>query len=211
MAFALLHQDDFNRSDRTLSGDTMSDGLGAWTERPAGSSWSIVSNQADCAAGGGVILYDSAMSAVDVQKAEATYYGSVGGPAVRCSAGTGGHGNAYAAHCNPTIYVFRFTNGIGTIIGFSTGAGTAAGEVVSISAEGSTIRSYDDGVLVHDLTDSTHATGVCGLYGSGGTTPTYDDFADYIEAAAGHPATRRLGLIAGMRPLEIGREGARII
>lgn len=44
------------------------------------------------------------------------------------------------------------------------------------------------------------------LYGSG-TPPGYDSFAG---GTAGHPAMRRLGLVAGCRPVEIGREGAYI-
>ena len=175
MALALLHADDFNRSDRSLDGDTMSDGLGAWA-RYGGTSWSIVSNEADSV--GTTVLVDSAMSDAGDQKSEVSERaGGDIGPICRWRAGGGGIGDLYLAYCGDgTLY--RVSGGSYTAIAAAGGSVTNP-HVAAVEAIGSTITFYKNGVSIGSATDSTYATGKCGLWGGGASG---DNFADYIDA-----------------------------
>ena len=47
--------------------------------------------------------------------------------------------------------------------------------------------------------------------GNAGAKVRVDNFLSESVAAAGHPAMRRFGLVAGMRPVEVGRDGVAVM
>lgn len=185
MALTLLHADDFNRSDGSLEGSTMSDGLGAWAS-PAG-TWDILSNEAKNSSWSSDIgIWDAAMSAVGDQKAQAKVRTNDSGVIVRHNEGGAGAATYYLAYLNAaTIYLYRRDAGGFSLL--SSLASAAVDDVIGISAVGTTIEGFVNGVSAGTVTDATLATGKAGLYGGGGGTSTFDDFADYVESASPSP------------------------
>lgn len=91
----------------------------------------------------------------------------------------------------------------------------AANDVVKLDVAGSTLTLYRNGVSVLSITDSSISAGIrTGIANLAGFDDLRgDDFeaSDGAAAPTGHPATRRLSLTNYNRPLEIGREGAKVI
>lgn len=211
MALTLLHADTFNRADSTLSGATFSDGLGAWTV--VSGAWEVVSNQGrSTTPTGDRIAYDSAMSVVTDQRSEFTVISDDIGAVCRWDAGGGGIGTFYLAYVGIggglALYYY---NGSFNAIGSGSGSVTA-GDVVALDAVGTAITVRKNGTSTITATDSTYASGKCGMYGGGTGNRLFDDYNVYTEpAAGGHPTSRRFGLIdpnhGRARMTEIGREG----
>lgn len=175
MALSLLHADTFTRSDGALDASTMSDGLGTWS---AGGSFAVSSNQ--CAgdngdAGG----WDSAMSDVADQAAEADIIDGDSGVLVRHSAG----GNntyylAYRSGAGTGVTLYRRDSG-GGFTSLSSAGDLTLGSKLTIEAIGSALRVLIDDVETGSATDSTYASGRAGIYKG-----TVDDFNDYVDAGS---------------------------
>lgn len=159
--------DNFNRADGPIGSN--------WTGAIHG--FQIVSNATtgDTNGANNLVFWNADTFNAD-QKSEVTVtaIGNGQGPAVRCNA-TGG-GNGYIVYAAGTvIQLYEFTNGTATLV-HDYSSSIAAGDVLRIEAEGTTIRVYKNNVQVGtDITDSTHATGSAGLY-SGSDTGSMDDW-----------------------------------
>lgn len=184
--FSTLHQDTFNRSNGSLNGSTMSDGLGTWASSVATADvWDIVSNRAFGTNGTDAGIWDSAMSAVDVQKAEATITIDDTGVIVRHNAGSTNFDAAY-------YMLYLYSGGLTLYIhnaggaGFTSfgSAGTASvGDTLALSADGNTLEWFVNGTSGGTTTDSTLTTGRCGLYGGGLDSSEVDNFKDFVESS----------------------------
>lgn len=181
MALTLLHADDFNRADGSLEGSTMSDGLGTWAT--VAGTWDILSNEAkNSVFASDIGIWDSAMSAVADQKAQAKVRTTDSGVIVRHNEGGAGAATYYLVYVSgTTLALYRRDAGGFSLLG-NIGA-VALDDVVGISAVGTTIEGFVNGVSAGTVTDATYATGKAGLYGGGGGLSTFDDFADYVEPA----------------------------
>lgn len=195
MALTLLHADDFNRSNGSLEGSTMSDGVGAWAT--VAGTWDILSNEAKNSAWSSDIgIWDSVMTAVGDQKAQAKVRTNDSGVIVRHNEGGAGAATYYLAYLNAaTIYLYRRDAGGFSLL--SSLASAAVDDVIGISAVGTTIEGFVNGVSAGTVTDATYATGKAGLYGGGGGLSTFDDFEDYVEPAGGQPIRKRMGGMVG--------------
>lgn len=157
VGLSTLHQDTFNRSDRDLNGDTMSDGLGVWTVTEG--TWSIVGNQAQAdAVLGENVAYDSAMSSVGTQRVSVTTRGPESGAFARWSSNQG-----YLAHrlsnSSTALYV-KYGTGL-NYASLSTGSSNAVnGDIQSCDCDGTTIAYLLNGSANGSpATDSTVSSG----------------------------------------------------
>lgn len=184
MALVTLHQDNFNRSDRALNGDTMSDGIGAWADDYG--AWNIASNQAHApttALDGSAVVYDSVMSAVDIQRVSVVRTSSNAlGVIGRYDPATN-HG--YMAYWStiPNCILYRTTAGsVYTSLG--TGTASSAGDTIALDASGSSITFLVNGTAkVGPVTDANYATGVAAMYGTG-TGRYVDTFLVQVDQAS---------------------------
>lgn len=162
--------DNFNRAD--------SSGLGAsWT----GSLWAgeptfdIVSNAAKSAANYRSNYYNVSTFGPDAE-CYATWSGGRGWLYVRVN-GTGATLNAYGCRAETTVgtnAIIRIDNGVETVLGAAFAIPTS-GDQVGISAVGSTITCYYNGVSQATRTDATYsASGYLGFEGAG--TCVFDNF-----------------------------------
>lgn len=203
LGLTILHSDNFNRANSTLSGSTMSDGIGAWMDD--GLSASIVSNEVSSSGLGA--CYDSVMSAVGVQRVSVKTrsnfaYPLSGGVIARCdpSANTGyimlngyyGNSRCYRADDYTTANFTQIISG---------SFNPSAGDTIAVDCDGSTIDFLHNGSsLFGPATDSTYATGVGGL--AGYFAGYCDDWQVEVASAVGQPLIKRLGGIpyaAGLR------------
>lgn len=182
MSLTLLHQDIFNRADSDLSGSTMSDGLGAWTDHPvAAGKFQVTSNKATATAE--TVTVDSAMSAVDIQKAEVSLFDSDSGVIIRWAAGAGGMGNFYLAYdFNGNIYYY---DGSFHSIASPGSWSPSSGDVITLEGNGTSLDLHLNGISKATATDATYATGICGMYGGGSHTTSLDNFKDYVDSGGG--------------------------
>lgn len=145
--------DDFNRADSTSLGSP-------WSE--VSGDWSIVSNQLRAAdsASAAVLVYDSAL----VQDNNAT---SVTIPVLGNSGQSIGvfcrsdatFQNAYYLRITTTaIQIFKVVSGTLTGLGTNTSATITAGLTLLLTAVGTTITGYIDGVQKVQVTDSAVTT-----------------------------------------------------
>ncbi|MGB0971912.1 MAG: hypothetical protein ACPGVG_13270 [Mycobacterium sp.] len=93
--------------------------------------------------------------------------------------------NWYGIRASGTaLQIYRRTNG-----SFSSSLGSwsglAAGDVLKIEAEGTTIKAYVNGVERISITDSTHTTGRQGLTAYSGTGAVWDDFEAGVVGGGG--------------------------
>jgi hypothetical protein len=72
--------------------------------------------------------------------------------------------------------LFRFDNGIATALGAGVSVAFAPGDVYRITAIGSTIRGYINGVLIQTATDTTYLDGRCGGIRVTANTALLDNF-----------------------------------
>ena len=182
MALTLLHSDNFNRADGSLEGSTMSDGVGVWAS--VAGTWDILSNEAKNSTWSSDIgIWDVAMTAVGDQKAQVKVRTNDSGVIVRHNEGGAGAATYYLAYLNAaTIYLYRRDAGGFSLL--SSLASAAVDDVIGISAVGTTIEGFVNGVSAGTVTDATYATGKAGLYGGGGGLSTFDDFADYVDTGS---------------------------
>lgn len=187
----LQNSDTFNRSNRELIGDTMSDGSGVWASRDNVTGvHSVTSNQYFSGAGSwnNVPVYNTTMSSTQGDQAsEVTYKGSTnGGPVVRYASGAYYYLNVSGSSF--TIY-YATTGYPGTVVG-TVSETTATGDVVRLEAVGTTLTAYENGVSKLSVTDSNLSTGRSGIWLA--FSAYYDDYNDYIpQVTPPAPSTRR--------------------
>lgn len=191
VALATLHTDNFNRSNRNLSGgDAMSDALGTWAT--GGTPCTIVSNEATTGTGAPSISYDSAMSAVATQRVTATRRTAVVGLGVVFRYAN--DSNFYLAHYNPSIaktQLYKNVSNSLTQLG-SDGSSLASGDLISGDADTTTISLLKNGTSDIAVTDSALASGVAGIRFST-TGSTVDDWSVSVPAAILVSAWKGLG------------------
>lgn len=146
-------------------------------------SWTVVVGaidiQSNAAHGNTAVNFSAARWTADAFNANQYAQGVVSGaangyvgPAVRVSA----DGDGYYALWNPvtnTLDLSRIDNGNTETI-LNSVAAAAAGSVIRIEANGSTIRVLDDGVQVLSEPDATYSSGAGGMY-------FYDDEAVFLD------------------------------
>lgn len=202
--------DNFNDSGNVnLDGRTPSDGGSAWIEETAG-TWKTSTDVPT----GRIVAYnlggprgawlEASETEVEVEADIVTVLSNVGviGRVQDAS-------NFYLwRSLSGTNQLYKQVSGSYTLL--ATGSITSvSGDRLKLRCDGSSIKGYVNGVEDASVTDSSLTTGTkVGIYGGAGYV---DDFASTaLGGAAGHPAMRRFGLVAGCRPVEIGREGAYI-
>lgn len=186
MSLVLNNSDTFNRSNRELIGDTMSDGSGVWASRDnATGVHAIVSNQYNSGAGSwsNVPMYNSTMSASQGdQAAEITLVSNTfsGGPAIRYSSGTYYY---IGAITSTSLSIYAASSGYpGTVLATLTGLTINNTSVIKLEGIGSTLTAYVDGSSVGSATDSNYTAGRCGIWNA--FSQTCDAYNDYIPASA---------------------------
>jgi hypothetical protein len=163
--------------------------LANWTD--VYGDWSIVSGVLRETTGGEqayVAIYWSANSWNADQSSQVDAASSIvyAAPAVRMS----GSVLSYYAYFNNGD-VQRVTNGSGASIG--SGATWTTGDTIKISATGSTIEWFKNGVSQGSTTDSTHASGHAGIGGYDAVANLdYDNWVGTGEVAGGGGTTARL-------------------
>lgn len=164
MGWSVLHQDNFNRSNRNLSGDTMSDSVGAWSIGCG--SFSIVST--NVAQGGSYSMaYDNVMSAVDKQKVSvkfASASGMIFGAVARYDGSTYFYFADFGYFgSGQRLFYANVSGSTFTSLGNGGTSGTT-NDVITLEANGSTLTVYKNGSSVFSATDSNIATGVAGMF-----------------------------------------------
>lgn len=145
--------DDFNRSDRNLSGDNGWAVEPAWTPKICSAHVAVILTPgfaSDCYA------YQPDSPSADYYSEIRTNYinGGDGGPVVRYNAGTG---NGYVMLVSGgNIFIYKITGGTRSSLGAESFSWSGPG-LYRLEVIGSTLNGYVDGVLVITRTDSTHA------------------------------------------------------
>jgi hypothetical protein len=204
--------DDFNRTGSpNLHGSTPSDGGSAWVEEVTGA----IKTDTDGVSGRVIAYRLDAPRAAWLESSVTDH--EVSGKPITALDDVGVIGRVQDAS---NYYLLRVAGGGNpvelykqvatayTLLDTGT-TGVVSGDTLKISCNGSTIKGYVNGVEEVSVTDSSLTTGTkVGIRIRG----YIDDFAsaDVGGAPAGHPALRRLGLVAHCRPAEIGREGVRV-
>ena len=176
-----MASDDFNRADG---------GLGANWVRVNGTALAIVSNRVESvAANAGIMKYDTGTWA-DNQESQVTMVsapsGKACGPAVRLS-GTDGTSVGYVFVTDHVSYTYLMTLDNGVLNAMGAGLATpAAGSVLKITASGTTIEAFDDGVSLGTRTNASYTSGKPGIYGEGaGTVIQLDDWSGVGDSGGG--------------------------
>jgi hypothetical protein len=90
------------------------------------------------------------------------------GPAVRIATGAQ---TAYIAQCaSQLLRLVKYVNGTLTVLGTAVSNATANGDVILVTAIGTTITLYQNGAQVVQATDNAIASGNVGLFGAGNNT-----------------------------------------
>ena len=183
LGLVVLHADNFNRSDRALSGDTMSDGLGAWANDVG--AFSIATNQARATSVIGTAdatAYDSAMTAVGTQRATIANQDAQVGSLARYNPAANTGYLSYRTASNAAGLYRVIVGSAYTLLG--SGSSVSSGQTLGCDCDGSSISLLLDGSSdVGPVTDSTYATGVGGVYGI--RDRDLDDWQVEVEAAGG--------------------------
>lgn len=201
--------DNFNQADSTTLGPQLS-----WTELQG--DWKTTSNRAGLDSAGADSQQnraraDSDLSSSDHEASVANYYTGVNinsyhGPALRMpSDGTVSFYSTLTAGVDANIYLTKLVNGTQTNLS-STAVSIADGKIAKVQANGSTIKSFYDGVEKLSLTDTSIAGGVrCGLneFSASVGVPPMDDFLAADLSAGGGPIYTQLerstrGVLRGM-------------
>lgn len=181
---ATLAQDDFNRSDRSLDGDTMSDGSNTWAIH-VGSGWSISSNIATGGYGNRSMYCDTVADTANVRVHADAQGGSYGGPAARMVTGATTAYFAVSRAGFTYTRLFKEVAGSATQLG-SNGPNTSAGDVITVECDGTSISAEINGTPFASVTDSAISTGRVGLMAIAGNAGKADDWiAESIEAGGG--------------------------
>jgi len=198
LALTLLHSDNFNRSNRSLSGDTMSDSTGAWATNHA--SYPSIASQvvSDDGAGGGSgwrAAVDSVMSDVDVQRSTVSWLNWLSGPTVRSDST---NYNGYLSDARPSSStIYKWTSDVAANLG-SDASGNSAADTIAADADGSTIKFMRNGSTIITVTsETTYSTGKAGLRAYGAfSSSLLDDWQ--VEVAGGGSTNARLldGLVS---------------
>lgn len=166
--------DNFNRSDRSLSGDTPSDGGSAWVVHAG--TWNILNNAAykpsnfntnECCS------IESSVSNVDVQTTHSLL--GNGGVAVRIA-----DNNNYllAAVLSTQATMYKRVAGTATQLGSTYSGNTAAGDVWKFTANGTSLTMSQNGTSRITATDGAGQSNTKhGLYDFSSATGTYDQFS----------------------------------
>lgn len=187
---ATLAQDDFNRSDRSLDGDTMSDGSNTWAIH-VGSGWSISSNIARGGYGNRSMYCDTVANTANVRVSGDAQSGTsaYGGPAARMVVGATTAYYAFSRAGATYTKLYKEVAGSATQLG-SNGPNTSVGDVITVECDGTSISGEVNGTPFASVTDSAISTGRVGmmaLTGNGGSTD--DWLAESIEGGATYQGT----------------------
>lgn len=184
LALTVLHSDSFNRSNRSLSGDTMSDSVGAWATQNA-SYPKIVSNQAagDSAGGNWYGAYDSVQTAVAEHRATATWLDWLSQICVRMDSSF----NGYACDARAGSTTIYKATPIGSFSNLGSGSGVSTNDTIAADADtGNNITFLVNGsAAVGPVSDSTYTTGVGGIATNGAFISTGLLDAWQVEIAGG--------------------------
>lgn len=181
VALTTLHQDNFNRSDRALSGDTMSDGLGVWTTTD-GTDPQIISNTANRSSGASSrYAMDGTMSAVDEQLSSIARLSTSNrdnGPTTRMQSITTGYWlDAFSA----TLFMWRENAGLSLI---GSGGLYAANDVVALYSVGNSHSGVVNGsTQLPAITDANFTTGKAGFNAFADTPSSMDDWSVQVAAS----------------------------
>lgn len=164
-----LYSDNFNRADGDLGG--------AWAY-PSG--YAIASNEVATSGGASApfcvniapVRTDSNFSQIEIStRGDGTSVGVI------CRAATVSGQDCYLWRCSATAaQLFKVVGGAATALGSAYTVTVASGDVLKISASGSTITGYINGVQRQQVTDTTHATGKYVGIRSNGTTTKLDNW-----------------------------------
>lgn len=194
--------DTFNRADGNLDGSTSSDGQFTWTEW-AGTLFTVTTNRAQVVLSGvsdnhGRAEFDMASDAYSVQATLALFPVLVG-------AGSAQLGVVGQKDTSTTQTFYRWeagrsaTDGYRELGRYNAGAETslgvdmtvmAAGDIIKLIINGSTIKGQQNGADVFSVTDASPLSGnrrtglSCNLDNTGGATYAFDDFSAADLAAA---------------------------
>lgn len=177
---ATLSQDNFNRSDRDLAGDTMSDGVSTWMVFSG--AYRIVSNQAT---GNTTNWMAKASTNGTDMRTSITYISSSvngSGPACRGS----NSGSAFSGYRSRNNLLERVDSGSATTI--ASGTAYAQNDIAGVEGSGTTINRYLNGSVSGTTTDATYSSGFGGTFNISGNTRTMDNFLVESLAAAGPTA-----------------------
>lgn len=193
-ALTVLHADTFNRSDSAIHGSTMSDTLGTWVSSST-SYPTVKSNQVASDTGDWRYCYDSAASAVDVQRTSMSYVTALIQATVRTGASTGG----YASDArNAASYLYEFDGTGGFTNKGSDGTGNSVADIFACDADGTTVLYIRNGSTIITATGlSAYSTGVGGMnpYGAFTVDPLADDWSYEVAGGGGGTTYHNLCLL----------------
>lgn len=165
--------DNFNRADQSLNA------LGTWVERV--NDWSVASNVAITAGGdNGLAHHTTALSSDDHEaQVDMTVFSLGAGPACRISTvALTCYELRIVATTGTNLYFYKRVADVRTIIDAGRAVTVSLPDTLKIYVDGSTMRSYFNGGLEHDFTDSA----VTGNLNAGMNCRGTDDL-DNFEAA----------------------------
>ncbi len=172
--------DNFNRSNRSLDGDTMSDGSNTWADGLNGGC-SIDTNAAkgDSGAATADEVCDSMADTADLTVTAKVASGDNVGVVARWTA----DGEKYYVKMKATtgeIQLWATTSSSSAQIG-SDGSVVSVGDTIGIKCEGTSISALINGVVDFTETDTDHSTGKAGIH-IRKAEGTLDDFSADLNA-----------------------------
>jgi len=178
--------DDFNRANGAVGSNWDDDGNG----------WSVASNKLVPGAASSTICHWVAQTSTDNNYSQITLstidISKSAGVVARWDGGTATAGSGYVWRAyNNEVQLYRCVSGSYTALGTPYSFTQAAGDILKIVVNGSTISGYLNGVLRQQVTDTNITTGkYVGLRGND-TSVTWDDWfgGDYVPLAAINPAS----------------------
>ena len=179
---ATIAADNFNRSNRSLAGDTMSDGSSTWADGLNGGC-SIDTNVAigDSGAATADAYCDSMSNIADLTVTAKVASGDNVGVIARRT----GNGEKYYAKMktgDAKLMVWKTSGGSSSQLG-ADGSVVSVGDTIGIRCEGTTISGLINGVVDFSRTDSDHSTGQAGIHIRAQDGTLDDWIAETISAA----------------------------
>lgn len=171
--------DNFTRATASPISSPMSDGISTWTS-PVSTSfgWYINSiNQALGLGSGANMMMVNTPSFTANQTNTITIGTSAVGYGVMARMNGSGQGYIAYTDSTTTLDIYKSIGLTGTTLNSPTSLGThtiatiIAGAQLTITAVGTTLSAYTNGVFVFSVTDSTYATGQPGAYTSNTSSP----------------------------------------
>lgn len=183
--------DNFNRSNRTLDTDTLSDGVHTWSDQ--GGGWNILSNVADTGAGTlNHMVINPGCSDVDVGVTVATIVGTNSGQGV-CFRWTDTSNYWQAWLSTDRLTLTKREAGTNAQVATASLTG-GNGDSIRVHAVGDQISVYrtpnggSESLVISAQTSSFNQTATRhGVFNSGGTTAKLDDF--YVTDLSGGPSS----------------------